>query len=294
MARWRFGAALGLAAAALFTVVGVAAAIIVPNIPNAGFEQGPPCSPLPATAICGWNDLVGTMTQDTIHNTGSFSMKLTNGSGTSVEATTAGGVCVSPISPGTHASSFWYMTASPVVDIQLGAHWFPNADCTVATFGNSALHAPMPLTYGAWTQVIGTLTAPPGTGSAFFSVFASCQCSTPGTITAYFDDVGFETSTTAVSVGSLTASRSTAGVRLRWRTGTEADLLGFQVYRSRGHSWKRLTRTLIPAKGSVSGASYRFLDRTARRGVAYRYRIKALNRDATASWFGPVPSHVSP
>jgi hypothetical protein len=152
----------------------------------------------------------------------------------------------------------------------------------------------MPLTYEAWTQVIGTLTAPPGTGSAFFSVFASCQCSTQGTITAYFDDIGFETSPTAVSVESLTVSRSTAGVRVRWRTGTEADLLGFQVYRSSGHSWKRLTRTLIPAKGSISGASYRFLDRTAKRGVAYRYRIKALNRDGTASWFGPVPSHVSP
>jgi hypothetical protein len=45
---------------------------------------------------------------------------------------------------------------------------------------------------------------------------------------------------------------------------------------------------LIAAKGSVSGTSYRFLDRMARRGVAYRYRIKALNRDGTTAWFGPV------
>ena len=93
---------------------------------------------------------------------------------------------------------------------------------------------------------------------------------------------------TAVTLASASAARTGKGVLVRWRTGTEAELLGFQVYRSRGHSWQRLTRSLIVAKGSVAGASYRFLDRTARRGVAYRYRIKAVNRDGTTSWFGPV------
>jgi hypothetical protein len=42
------------------------------------------------------------------------------------------------------------------------------------------------------------------------------------------------------------------------------------------------------AKGAVSGAAYRYLDRTARRGVAYRYRVKAVQQDGTARWFGPV------
>jgi hypothetical protein len=95
-------------------------------------------------------------------------------------------------------------------------------------------------------------------------------------------------SSTAVGVQSLSAIRTSRGVSVHWHTGTEADLLGFQVYRSRGHSWRRITNSLMAAKGSVSGASYRFLDRTAKRGVFYRYRIKAVNSDATASWFGPV------
>src|SRR5215218_9294591 len=81
----------------------------------------------------------------------------------------------------------------------------------------------------------------------------------------------------AVTFASANASRTAKGVLLRWRTGTEVDLLGFRV-----------SRSLIAAKGSVSGASYRFLDKTARRAVPYRYRIKAVNRDGTASWFGPV------
>ena len=93
---------------------------------------------------------------------------------------------------------------------------------------------------------------------------------------------------TAVVVASFTATRLHEGVRVRWRTGTEAELLGFHVYRLRDHSWKRITRSLIAAKGSMAGASYRFVDRTAKRGVAYRYRIQAVNRDGTTAWFGPV------
>jgi hypothetical protein len=95
----------------------------------------------------------------------------------------------------------------------------------------------------------------------------------------------------AVNFASASATRTARGVLLRWRTGTEADLLGFHVYRSREHSWQRITRSLIAAKGFVSGASYRYLDRTARHGVSYRYRIRAVHSDGTATWFDPV--HVT-
>jgi len=109
------------------------------------------------------------------------------------------------------------------------------------------------------------------------------------TIGSGINEVRFVNSaTTGVRVSRFAAARSGRDVLVRWRTGTEVDLLGFQAYRSRGHSWRRVTHSLIAARGSVSGASYRFLDRTARRGVPYRYRIKALNRDGTTSWFGPV------
>ena len=98
----------------------------------------------------------------------------------------------------------------------------------------------------------------------------------------------FTVGTSAVTLASASASRTARGVLVRWRTGTETDLLGFHVYRSRGHSWQSITRSLIVAKGSVSGASYRYLDRTAKHGVSYRYRIKAVYHDGTATWFGPV------
>ena len=95
-------------------------------------------------------------------------------------------------------------------------------------------------------------------------------------------------SATAVMFASARVTATKRGELLRWRTASEADLLSFQVYRSRRHSWQRISRSPIAAKGLIGGASYRFLDRTANRGVAYRYRIRAFNRDGTASWFGPV------
>src|SRR5215218_5519225 len=102
------------------------------------------------------------------------------------------------------------------------------------------------------------------------------------------DPANYISSPSAVTMSSFAARPVAHGVLLRWRTGTEVDVLGFQVYRSRGHSWQRITPSLIAAKGSVSGASYRHLDRTAKRGVSYRYRIKAMRSDGTATWFGPV------
>jgi hypothetical protein len=93
---------------------------------------------------------------------------------------------------------------------------------------------------------------------------------------------------TAAMFASARVTSTKQGELLRWRTASETDLLYFQVYRSRGHSWQRISRSPIAANGSVAGASYRFLDRTAKSPRGFRYRIKAFNRDGTASWFGPI------
>jgi hypothetical protein len=145
---------------------------------------------------------------------------------------------------------------------------------------------------------LGSTATPNGTtcggtsGSFSFTVPASAtfvveveECTPGAGVSTYSLDVT-GTGVTAARFRSLSAAATARGTLVRWRTGTEAELLGFQVYRTRGHSWRRITHSLIAAKGSVSGRSYRFLDRTARRGVSYR--IKAVNRDGTASWFGPV------
>jgi hypothetical protein len=92
----------------------------------------------------------------------------------------------------------------------------------------------------------------------------------------------------AVSLYSLTAKRSHKGVVVRWRTGTEADTLGFNVYRQQGNRRVRVNRRLLPALGGVSGRSYSFVDRRAPKHRAVRYWLQDVSVSGARAWHGPV------
>jgi hypothetical protein len=277
-----------------FALVVVPSAQAANIVPNSGFEND--CSGIP----CQWNpSSSGALTRDTsVHLTGSASLRLAG----TLNGSTADTVsdCVA-ITPGTiYYMSVWYRTTgpvsptNPVTSITFSAAYWSGANCTGSNGNPGAAKTLSPNTDGSWHRITGSTTAttnPPfDAHSAQLVISFSCLQACSDTNVVNYDDAVMDTTPSAVSVDGFRAARSREAVMLRWRTGTEADLLGFQVYRSRGHSWRRITHALIAAKGSVSGASYRYLDKTARRGVAYRYRIKALNRDGTASWFGPVRS----
>jgi hypothetical protein len=95
------------------------------------------------------------------------------------------------------------------------------------------------------------------------------------------DDVQlFDTGTcptpTAVNVIRFTAHRSASGTVLRWRTGQEAAVLGFSLYRD----GTRVNRRLVAAHGGVAGARYRVNDR--RTGAVYR--LQAVHIDGSREW----------
>jgi hypothetical protein len=50
----------------------------------------------------------------------------------------------------------------------------------------------------------------------------------------------------------------------------------------------KLNGALIPSVfgGTTRGHAYSFLDRSARRGVKYAYRLQAVSLDGTRSWLG--------
>jgi hypothetical protein len=180
------GSLVALAAGLVFGV-GAAGAKDVNLVPNPGFEIGP-CG-FDGPIICDWNELNGTMTWDmTNPHSGNASMQLTGpGAPFGVNATTTQNICIT-VHPGQHAASFWYRTSDEVAtNVIFGADWYPNSTCSVATFGFDELNV-SPIADGAWHQVSGTLTAPPGTGSAFFAVDESCEGCT-ATLTVNFDDL---------------------------------------------------------------------------------------------------------
>jgi hypothetical protein len=89
-------------------------------------------------------------------------------------------------------------------------------------------------------------------------------------------------SPTAVKVATFRAARTAAGTLLRWTTASETGIAGFNVYRG----GVRVNRALIAARGAVSGAGYRLLDRTGRIGATYTYRLQAVSLSGAKSWMG--------
>ena len=110
----------------------------------------------------------------------------------------------------------------------------------------------------------------------------TCTISTCATVFDYS-----VVSPTAVTFRSASADRTPAGVLLRWRTGSEAGTLGFNVYRQVRAKRVKLNRHLIPARRAFAGAAYSYLDRRAPRGASLRYWLRVVALDGSGTWRGP-------
>ena len=88
-------------------------------------------------------------------------------------------------------------------------------------------------------------------------------------------DAECETVAPAVPTG-LTATPQTASVLLRWDANMEADVDGYMLQRTikDANQWNTIARKL---KGTA------FIDNTSRQGVAYEYRLKAIDRSENLS-----------
>jgi hypothetical protein len=92
---------------------------------------------------------------------------------------------------------------------------------------------------------------------------------------------------TAVTLASFTGRAvGRHGVRLTWRTTSELDVVGFNVWRFADGKGVKVNRTLVAAKaaGRVGGATYRLLDKAVRPGIAHTYRLQVVNQNGTRSW----------
>ena len=96
-----------------------------------------------------------------------------------------------------------------------------------------------------------------------------------------------------VASAAVTATRSSRGVLVRWRTGAEIDTLAFNVYRGANGKRVKLNRSAIAARGSVSAGTYSYLDRRAPRARALRYWVEVVRVDGSRRWSGPVRVQTS-
>jgi hypothetical protein len=93
---------------------------------------------------------------------------------------------------------------------------------------------------------------------------------------------------TAVTLAGLTAKRSGTGVWVRWQTGSESQMLGFNVYRRVGNKRAKLNPTLILTKPGSGGGRYALRDRFAPLKGRPSYRLEVVTLDGRRTWFGPL------
>ena len=129
---------------------------------------------------------------------------------------------------------------------------------------------------GGYGQALNAFNADSASNNGQWKLFVGDDCGgSSGSITSWSLEISFSS---AVRVQNLTGKKTPAGVRLAWRTGTDAGLAGFDVVRTRGGRPGKVNRSLIYAKStSATGASYTFVDRGAKAPHPYSYRLEAVS-----------------
>lgn len=102
------------------------------------------------------------------------------------------------------------------------------------------------------------------------------------------EDYQFSNSPTAAALVAFNGRVRANRVVLRWTTGSELDVIGFNVWRRGANTqvFKRINSALIPAQalGTVTGARYRYVDRNAKSAKQYRYKLEIVHADGSAEW----------
>jgi hypothetical protein len=100
----------------------------------------------------------------------------------------------------------------------------------------------------------------------------------------------------AVLFGLLLAGCA-APVRVTWKTETEMNTAGFNLYRGTspdGPFDTKVNPALIqPSDDPLTGKEYVFLDTTAERGVVYYYELQEVERNGAVNKFGPISVRAS-
>lgn len=128
-----------------------------------------------------------------------------------------------------------------------------------------------------------SFSAPPG---GFILLVEECN---PGEGATYSANVVADNISAApglaVEFRGFSVRATKTGALVRWRTASEVDVLGFNVFRQlKGHR-VRVNSRLVPARGGNGGRAYAFLDRHSIK--AARYWVQVVNLDGSREWFGP-------
>mgnify|MGYP005839888629 FL=1 len=114
---------------------------------------------------------------------------------------------------------------------------------------------------------------------------------TPPTTTITGSTTTTTATPTVIELSNFSAIPGDGEVTLVWRTESEIDTAGFNIYRGviGSSEMSKLNVTLIPAKGSAtSGAEYTYVDDDVKNGVKYIYKLEDVDTAGTVTEHKPV------
>jgi hypothetical protein len=103
------------------------------------------------------------------------------------------------------------------------------------------------------------------------------------------------TLSTNIELSAFYAVFGDSQVTLFWKTETELNNAGFNIYRSEteNEGYAQINDSLIPAEGiSQQGASYGFVDTEVQNGKTYYYKLEDLDLGGTPTMHGPIIADV--
>ena len=126
----------------------------------------------------------------------------------------------------------------------------------------------------------------PSTNTTIVKPTATINLSSNDTVTCTFTNEKDYTPASAslISFGGIARD---GAVQLKWKTGTELNTYGFNVWRrARDGTYRRLNAELVPAQqmGQVVGAKYRFRDGAVKAGKTYRYKLELVMSNGQSEW----------
>ncbi len=102
----------------------------------------------------------------------------------------------------------------------------------------------------------------------------------------------------AVTVTSFTAGWQGNQVVLNWRTASELNNRGFNIFRSTSPSgsFQKINGTEIPAQmgAALIGASYSYVDPAVTSGQTYYYKLQSVENNGTPIFYEGIASTASP
>jgi len=94
-------------------------------------------------------------------------------------------------------------------------------------------------------------------------------------------------SPTLIQLSTFEAKSSNKSISLKWRTESEVDNAGFNVWRAEG--FKKINSFMIPAQGSpTQGAEYDYFDLDVLNLKPYFYLLEDIDNNGISTFHGPV------